>query len=134
MPDTPPVTIQLGDVAIDAPDALALAEFYQRLLGWTIFRSEPSWVVLGPADGSGPGLCFATEPLFQRPTWPSEATKQQMMIHLDLGCADLDGAVAHAVATGATLADFQPQHDVRVLFDPVGHPFCLYLDSDLLSD
>jgi hypothetical protein len=25
-------------------------------------------------------------------------------------------------------ADFQPQEDVRVLSDPVGHPFCLYLD------
>jgi hypothetical protein len=25
------------------------------------------------------------------------------------------------------LADFQPQEDVRVLFDPVGHPFCLFL-------
>jgi hypothetical protein len=25
------------------------------------------------------------------------------------------------------LADFQPQDDVRVLFDPDGHPFCLFL-------
>ena len=29
----------------------------------------------------------------------------------------------------ATLADFQPQKDVRVLLDPAGHPFCLYADS-----
>jgi len=24
------------------------------------------------------------------------------------------------------LAEFQPQDDVRVLFDPSGHPFCLF--------
>ena len=26
----------------------------------------------------------------------------------------------------ASLADFQPQDDVCVLFDPSGHPFCLF--------
>jgi hypothetical protein len=30
---------------------------------------------------------------------------------------------------GAELACHQPQDDVRVLLDPVGHPFCLYLDE-----
>ncbi len=134
MPDTPPVTIQLGDVALDAPDPKALAEFYGRLLGWRIFRAERDWVTLGPDDGSGPGLCFAREPLYQRPTWPSTADQQQMMIHIDFGVADLPGAVEHAIACGATLAEFQPQDDVRVLHDPVGHPFCLYVDSDLLPE
>jgi hypothetical protein len=28
---------------------------------------------------------------------------------------------------GAVLAEVQPQDDVRVLFDPSGHPFCLFL-------
>jgi hypothetical protein len=36
-------------------------------------------------------------------------------------------AVADAVEVGATLAAYQPQDDVRVLLDPAGHPFCLYL-------
>jgi hypothetical protein len=44
---------------------------------------------------------------------------------------DLEAALAHAVAAGATVAEFQPQADVRVLYDPVGHPFCLYVDRDL---
>jgi hypothetical protein len=35
--------------------------------------------------------------------------------------------VAHAVELGARQADFQPQDDVRVMLDPDGHPFCLYL-------
>jgi Glyoxalase-like domain len=49
------------------------------------------------------------------------------MVHLDIQVDDLDAAGAHAVAVGATLADYQPQDDVRVYLDPVGHPFCLFL-------
>jgi hypothetical protein len=33
------------------------------------------------------------------------------------------------VALGATVAAYQPQDDVRVVLDPAGHPFCLYLDD-----
>jgi hypothetical protein len=35
--------------------------------------------------------------------------------------------VQHALSCGATLAEFQPQELVRVLFDPAGHPFCLWV-------
>ena len=34
-----------------------------------------------------------------------------------------------AVEVGAELASYQPQETVRVMLDPAGHPFCLYLDS-----
>jgi len=37
--------------------------------------------------------------------------------------------VGHAIGAGATLAGFQPQDTVRVMIDPAGHPFCLYLDE-----
>jgi hypothetical protein len=36
-------------------------------------------------------------------------------------------AGAYATATGAVLAEFQPQADVRVYLDPAGHPFCLWV-------
>jgi hypothetical protein len=36
---------------------------------------------------------------------------------------------AHALAAGAVLADLQPQDDVRVYFDPAGHPFCLWVGT-----
>ena len=42
---------------------------------------------------------------------------------------DLDSAVAEAVALGASVAAEQPQDNVRVLFDPAGHPFCLCRDD-----
>jgi hypothetical protein len=35
--------------------------------------------------------------------------------------------VATAVEAGARVARFQPQDDVRVLLDPAGHPFCLWV-------
>ena len=50
-----------------------------------------------------------------------------MMMHLDVEVDDLEIAVADALALGAALAADQPQDDVRVLLDPAGHPFCLYL-------
>jgi predicted enzyme related to lactoylglutathione lyase len=61
-----------------------------------------------------------------RPVWPAGPGDQQMMLHLDIEVDDLEAAVAHAVAAGAAVADFQPQQDVRVLLDPAGHPFCLW--------
>ena len=65
-----------------------------------------------------------------RPVWPTEAGRPQMSMHLDLEVDDLDRAVAHAVECGAELASYQPQETVRVMLDPAGHPFCLYVDSD----
>jgi hypothetical protein len=53
-----------------------------------------------------------------------------MMLHIDIAVDDVAAAVADAVELGATVADYQPQDDVRVLLDPAGHPFCLYLDAD----
>jgi hypothetical protein len=51
-----------------------------------------------------------------------------MMLHLDLEVDDLDAAVSYALECGAELPDFQPQEKVRVMLDPAGHPFCLYVD------
>lgn len=48
------------------------------------------------------------------------------MIHLDVAVDDLAAGVAWAIDAGATLADYQPQTDVRVMLDPAGHPFCLF--------
>lgn len=116
----------LSGIVLDSPDAQALAAFYRRLLGWTVEQDEPDWVKIIP-PGGGTGLSFQTEPAYVRPTWPAGPGDQQMMVHLDIRVGDLDAAGAHAVAAGAVLAEHQPQDDVRVYLDPVGHPFCLFL-------
>lgn len=124
MNDRPP-RMALSATVLGAPDARALAAFYQRLLGWTVTHDEPDWVMLRP-PGGGAGLSFQTEPHHVRPAWPAGPGDQQMMMHLDIEVDDLDAAGAHAVAAGATLADHQLQEHVRVYLDPAGHPFCLF--------
>ena len=118
-------SFELSGVVLDAPDAQDLGRFYQRLTGWPVRYDEPGWYKIVPAGG-GTGISFQSEPLFVRPTWPSDTTHQQMQLHLDILVDDLPAACAHGEDVGATLADFQPQHDVRVYLDPVGHPFCLF--------
>lgn len=114
---------------LEAPDAHVLAHFYADLLGWTIAKSEPGWTAISPGSGTA-YLAFQTSPEYTRPVWPAQNGAQQMMMHLDVGVRDLDDAVTAAVALGASVADFQPQQDVRVLVDPAGHPFCLYVDVE----
>jgi catechol 2,3-dioxygenase-like lactoylglutathione lyase family enzyme len=118
--------LTLTTTVLDAPDARELAGFYERLLGWSRDEDEPDWVVL-VASGGGAGLAFQTEPAYVRPVWPAGPGEPQMMAHLDIKVDDLEPASAYAVSLGATVADFQPQDDVRVHLDPAGHPFCLYL-------
>jgi catechol 2,3-dioxygenase-like lactoylglutathione lyase family enzyme len=116
----------LTAAVLDSPDARELASFYRRLLGWTVQQDEPDWVTLR-APGGGLGLSFQTEANYVRPTWPAGPGDQQMMMHLDIEVEDLEAAGTHAVAAGATLAEYQPQEDVRVYLDPAGHPFCLWI-------
>ena len=116
---------ELVATVFGAPDARALASFYERLLGWNVIRSEPDWVILRPPDGER-GLSFQEESGYVPPVWPSGPGDQQMMAHLDILVDDLDRGVAWAIETGARLAEFQPQAEVRVMLDPVGHPFCLF--------
>ena len=110
---------------LDAPDARSLADFYARLLGWKVRKYEPEWATVSPAEGVA-YLGFQTSPEYVAPEWPPVEGRQQMMMHLDIEVDDLDAAVVDATELGATLAAFQPQDDVRVMLDPVGHPFCLY--------
>lgn len=111
-------------VTLNAPDAGELARFYARLLDWKL-----DGLSVAPSADAGYYLGFQTEPRYQRPVWPPDPGDQQMQMHLEIEVDDLDQAVAHALSVGATTADFQPQPDVRVMLDPAGHPFCLYLDE-----
>jgi predicted enzyme related to lactoylglutathione lyase len=120
--------LTLSATVLDAPDPRALAAFYHQLFGWPVVQDDPSWVTLRPPVG-GPGLSFQLEERYVRPTWPAERDRQQMQLHLDIEVEDLDGAVAHALDAGATLAQFQPQEGVRVLLDPAGLPFCFFANE-----
>ena len=113
---------------LEAPDARALARFYAELLGWQLASEDPSFATLAPTNGVA-YLGFQTSPEYVRPVWPAVDGAQQMQMHLDFEVSDLEAAVEHAIELGAEQAGFQPQDNVRVMLDPVGHPFCLYRDS-----
>lgn len=119
--------IDLATVVLDCRDAKALANFYRRLLGWEVAYTEDDWVLLRNPNG-GTGLSFQSEPWYEPPVWPEQEGHPAKMLHVDLWVDDLSDATEHAIAAGAALAEFQPQDDVRVLLDPAGHPFCLFLD------
>jgi|SRR5271170_7582535 len=121
-----PPRMRVSGTNIDGPDAHVLADFYRRMLGWNVAQDQADDVVLSPPDG-GATLSFQTERLYVKPTWPARPGGQQMMMHLEIEVDDLNAAVAHALAAGATLAEYQPQDDVRVCLDPAGHPFCLWI-------
>jgi catechol 2,3-dioxygenase-like lactoylglutathione lyase family enzyme len=115
--------------AIEAPDPSALAHFYSELLDWPIGHEEPGTAILAAPQGSI-YIVFQQATDYQAPIWPPADGEQRPMMHFDFQVGDLDSAVAEALALGATLAEHQPQKNVRVLFDPAGHPFCLCLDED----
>ena len=124
--------IRLSTVNLNAPDPSALGRFYARLLGWEVKVDEPGWVVVsGPEDVA---LSFEEDVSFQRPVWPSDPHRPPIQMHLDVRVTDLPGAVRHAEECGATEHPHQPQHDVRVMVDPAGHVFCLWLDESTGTD
>jgi predicted enzyme related to lactoylglutathione lyase len=114
--------------AIEALDPGALARFYSELLGWTIGHEEPDTAILAVPEGSI-YVVFQQATGYQAPVWPPVDGRQRPMMHFDFQVGDLDSAVAEAVALGASVATYQPQDNVRVLFDPAGHPFCLCRDD-----
>ena len=121
--------IRLSTVNLNAPDPSALGAFYARLLGWEVKVDEPGWVVV--AGEEYVALSFEEDVHFQPPVWPSEPGSPPIQLHLDVRVSDLAGAVRHAEACGATLHPHQPQEDVRVMVDPAGHVFCLWLDAEV---
>jgi catechol 2,3-dioxygenase-like lactoylglutathione lyase family enzyme len=120
--------LTLTTVNIGAPDPAALARFYERLLDWPITHEEPDDVIIRNPAG-GVGLSFQREVNHVPPVWPGDPGDQQMQLHLEIRVDDLERGVARALDCGATLAESQPQDDVRVCLDPAGHPFCLWIET-----
>ncbi len=113
---------------LDAPagePVAALGRFYGAVFGWEVDDVDPRFVRVTPVDGVA-YLAVQANDDYVRPVWPAEGGQQQIMLHLDIEVVDLHAAVAAAIELGAVEASHQPQPDVRVMLDPVGHPFCLY--------
>lgn len=128
--------MRLAGAVLGSGDPVAHAQFYARLLGWSVTDQEVAgtaavagevdgWAMVRPASREQK-LEFQYEPGYTPPVWPPVAGAQRMLVHLDIGVPDVDAAVAWAQECGAHLADHQPQEAVRVMVDPAGHLFCLF--------
>lgn len=131
--------LQLTSITIGSPNPRELAHFYANLLNAAITANEAAptdmpvtagWAqVRTQSDFGEITLNFEFEAQWREPVWPSVRGEQHITQHLDIRVDDLESAVAHAIACGAKPDAVQPQRGVRVMRDPHGHPFCLFVDN-----
>ncbi|MFN2319561.1 MAG: GNAT family N-acetyltransferase [Dermatophilaceae bacterium] len=125
----PARTLEVTTVTLGARDLPRLVRFYGDLLGREVPEAAElageDWVAVRDDDG-GITLAVQLEREQERVTWPAGPGEQHLQVHLEIRVDDLERALEHALTCGATLAEHQPQEDVRVCLDPEGHPFCLW--------
>lgn len=125
LPGRRPPHDSLGTV-LGTRDPRGLARFYAEVLGWQIHTDDEEWVTIAPPSAHV-YLGFQLEPDHVAPVWPAGPEDQQMQMHLDIEVTDLDSAVAAAERLGGVVQEHQPQAESRIITDPAGHPFCLYV-------
>jgi catechol 2,3-dioxygenase-like lactoylglutathione lyase family enzyme len=128
------MSVRWTTLTIDCADAEALGAFYSQLLGWEITaRDGTGWLQLRDPEG-GIGLNIQAEEAFEPPVWPERPGHQAKMMHLEVLVDDLETAVGLVLDNGGAEAPHQPgdrdPSRVRVMLDPAGHPFCLFLDGE----
>jgi predicted enzyme related to lactoylglutathione lyase len=126
--------IRWTTVTLDCSDAEALASFYSDLFGWQInARDGAGWVQARDPAG-GVGLNFQADDAYEPPTWPEERGQQAKMMHFEVLVDDLEAAVEQVLRCGGAQARHQPAARdparIRVMLDPAGHPFCLFVRGE----
>lgn len=111
--------VGLFAVTIDAPDALALAQFYAGLLGMEVTYDGPEGAFI---SGYQRNLLFQQVSDYTPPRWPDPAYPQQA--HLDVIVEDIDAGTELATGLGASRTGAEGER-FRAFTDPAGHPFCL---------
>jgi catechol 2,3-dioxygenase-like lactoylglutathione lyase family enzyme len=104
-----------------------LALFYAELLGLEIVRED--WLRVGRSRADPLHLAFGDGPTdeYLPPRWGDAERPAQA--RLEIPVRDLPAAERLAVGLGATAVEDGDGR--RTCLDPVGHPFCLYLDADV---
>jgi catechol 2,3-dioxygenase-like lactoylglutathione lyase family enzyme len=121
-----PLQMKLTAITLDCADPEALAAFYQRATGFEPHpESNREFAGLTREDGLFIGFQRVAD--YRAPRWPEQTVPQQL--HCDFAVEDLDEAEAQLLEWGATKPDYQPGGEKsRVLTDPAGHPFCIYIE------
>ncbi|MFE5190883.1 VOC family protein [Streptomyces sp. NPDC056628] len=116
--------LRLVAIALDCPDPLALAAFYQQATGLALHpKSDADFA--GLTGEHGLSLGFQRVDGYRAPSWPDQIVPQQLHVCFKVD-EDLGEAEARLRELGAGKPDHQPHGDkARVLTDPAGHPFCV---------
>ncbi len=121
-------------ICLDCADADALASFYSRLLGWEITANDgDGWAQLRDPDG-GVGINIQAETWYRPPIWPERPDAQHKMMHMEIEVDDLEAAIDVVIDAGGSTAAHRPDDRdpsrIRVMLDPAGHPFCLFVGGE----
>ncbi len=121
-------------LTVDCGDAEAVGAFYSRLFGWDITaRNGAGWLQLRNPDG-GISLNIQAEEAYEPPAWPERPGLQSKMMHFEIFVRDLDAAVQLVLGIGGAQAPHQPTDRdpdrIRIMLDPAGHPFCLFVEGE----
>lgn len=126
-------SIRWTGVTLDCHDAELLGTFYAEVFGWHVDARNAGWVQMRDPEG-GVGLNLQAEPDYVPPTWPEAPDEQMKMMHFEVLVDDIEAAVDLVLRAGGAEAVFQsPDRDrrrLRVMQDPAGHPFCLYVEGE----
>ncbi|AVH22562.1 VOC family protein [Nocardia cyriacigeorgica] len=116
------MTTRLACVVFDADQPRMVADFWARLLGWTVTLDRPGEVDVAGPDAAGSDLALTFIPA-------SRAKTGKNRIHLDVASRSTDHQrmqVDRAMALGARAVDIgQGAVPWTVLADPEGNEFCV---------
>lgn len=91
------------------------------------------WAQPCDPDG-GVSLNIQAEESYEPPTWPEQPGRQAKMMHFEALVDDLAAAVRFVLGIGGAEASHQPpdrdRTRIRVMIDPAGHPFCLFVQGE----
>lgn len=129
MTASPPPLAML--INIDVPDLEQGIDFYQRAIGLSLSRRLFGNTVAELVGGGG-RLYLLEKPGGSTPVPASTSTRDYQRhwtpVHCDWVVADIEAAVARALAAGAGLEGDIESHAwgrLACLSDPFGHGFCL---------
>ena len=112
----------LHEIVVDCANPVALARFWQALIGGEVDIESDDWVAL---DGDEDGFYIG----FQR---VPERKSGKNRIHLDVVVDDLDQAVDEAEQLGARKIGAVVDEDngpFQIMADPDGNEFCFITDD-----
>jgi predicted enzyme related to lactoylglutathione lyase len=82
----------------------------------------------------GISLNIQAEAGYEAPVWPEQPGHQAKMMHFEILVNDLEAVVQLASELGGNEALVQPADcdsaRLRIMLDPAGHPFCLFVDGE----